>query len=191
MSSPRFTAESIAVWGFDKSDAVDEVLMRPTRKFRLGRSYLMSLFQPAPIPPDIVILKECSAYFPGELAHYRQKMQRWTEQFLASSKQVVLATVVPVTRARAAKDPGKQEALLAYNRWVREYAQQRRVPLLDLEAALRITAPGSYLDELFSDPDGSHLNRAAYAVLDERLRAVLSTISTAASHGEFQAALPR
>src|SRR5262245_58744670 len=65
-----FTAEAIAAWQFDKTEAVQEVLMRPARKFRLTRTYLKSWFQPPPPTPDVVILKECSSYFPGELERY-------------------------------------------------------------------------------------------------------------------------
>jgi hypothetical protein len=171
--APGFTAESIAVWQFDKSEAVDEVLIRPARRFRLSRTYFKSLFQPAPRKPDIVILKECSSYFPGDLPMYQASIQRWVRQLQARNIQIMLATVVPVTMGRNARDPGKQESLLAYNHWLRGFAREQHIPLLDLEAAVRSGAEDSYLRDDFTSGDGTHLNASAYAVLDQSLRTAL------------------
>jgi hypothetical protein len=173
VKTSRFTAESIAAWQFDKSDAVQEVLIRPSRKFRPTRTYLRSLFQPPPKKADIVILKECSAYFPGDLLFYERSVDKWVSQFQANHGTVILATVIPVTRARARQSPGKQEDLLKYNGWIREYARQHGLRVLDLEVALRAEEPGDYLREEFAAPDGSHLSPRAYVVLDESLRKLL------------------
>lgn len=171
--APGFSAESIPAWQFDKSEVVEEVLMRPARKFRLTRTYLRSLVKPPPRKADIAIVKECSSYFPGDIHAYEAEVLNWVRRLQSHQVQVVLATVVPVTKARAERDPGKQESLLAYNRWVREYAREQSISVLDLEAALRTEAPGAYLREEWATEDGSHLNAAAYRVLDQTLRAVL------------------
>jgi GDSL-like Lipase/Acylhydrolase family len=168
-----FTAESIPAWQFDKSEVLDELLMRPARKFHLARSYLKSLFQHPPRKADIVILKECSSYFPGDLSVYERRMQDWVSRVQAHGITVVLATVAPVTHARAEKDPGKQESLLKYNEWVRLYAAQHGLKVLDLEAALRNEEAGRYLRDEFATADGSHLNAAAYALLDDVLQKVV------------------
>jgi hypothetical protein len=184
LKTPRFTAESVAAWQFDKSEAVQEVLMRPSRKFRPTRTYLRSLFQPPPKKADIVILKECSSYFPGDLALYERSVESWASQLQANHSTVILATVVPITRARAQQSPGKQEDLLKYNEWVREYARQHGFQVLDLEAALRADERGSYLRDDFAAPDGSHLNPSAYVVLDTLLQKLLTepTMRTTAAH---------
>ena len=168
------TAESVPEWQFDKTEVVDEVLMRPTRKFHLTRTYLKSLFQPPPRKPDTVILKECSSYFPGDLTVYQRDIQHWVAQLQAKQIHVVLATVVPVTRSRDQQSPGKQESLVRYNVWVRQFAEQHGLGLLDLEAALRTDESTRYLRDEFAASDGSHLNAAAYAALDNTLRATLS-----------------
>ena len=172
-----FTAESIPAWQFDKTEVVDEVLMRPARKFRPTRTYLKSLFQPPPSKADIVILKECSSYFPGDLTVYESSIQNWVSRLQAKHIRVMLATVVPVTRARARQSPGKQESLVEYNEWIREYAQEHGIKLLDLESALRTDETGRYLRDDFATSDGSHLNAAAYVVLDDVLRKTLSGTS--------------
>ncbi len=171
--APGFVAESLAVWQFDKTEAIEELLMRPRRKLRLTRTYLKSLVEPPPPRADVVILKECSSYFPYHAGSYRRSVQNWVRQLQERNARVVLATVVPVTRARAAREPGKQEALLEYNRWVREYAREQNLPVLDLESALSEPGEGSYLRDSFALPDGSHLNSNAYAVLDQALRTLL------------------
>ena len=173
VAAPGFTAEALAAWQFDKSEAIRETLMRPARKFRLTRTYLKSLFEPPPAIPDVVILKECSSYFPGPLDAYRQSIRQWVRQIQAHKAQIMLATVVPVSRARAAAHPGKQESLLEYNRWLREYARQQRIPVLDLEAAMSREEGGRYLQDRYDVGDGTHLNAAAYAVLDRTLRVAL------------------
>lgn len=166
--TPGFTAESVAAWRFDKTAAIEEILIRPAVKFRPNRSFLKALLQP-PRPPDIVILKECSSYFPGDLAVYRDSVRQWVRRLQNRGVRVILATVVPVTRARASQAPGKQELLLAYNQWIRDYAVEQGLSILDLEAALRSETEGSYLREEFAVSDGSHLNQSAYAVLDAAL----------------------
>lgn len=186
--SSGFTAEAVQAWQFDKSEALDEVLMRPARKFRVTRTYLKSLFQPPPPKADIIILKECSSYFPGDLTAYERKMEHWAHQAKAEGARVVLATVVPITESRSAKDKGKQEALLAYNRWVRAYGEQKNIPVLDLESALRIEGETGYLRDEFTSGDGSHLNAAAYAVLDQLL---LRTLQAMGKPGVSEAQLHR
>lgn len=173
-----FSAESVPAWQFDKSEVLEEVLLRPARKFHPTRTYLRSLLQGPPRKPNIVILKECSSYFPGDLSVYHRSIEDWVSQLRAKQIKVILATVVPVTRVRASQNPGKQENLLKYNEWIREFAIQRGLKVLDLEAALRLDDSDKYLREEFAAADGSHLNLAAYAVLDETLRKLLSETNT-------------
>ena len=178
MQEPAFTAESVAAWQYDKSTALGEVLMRPKRKFRPTRSYLRSLLQPPPKLPEIVILKECSSYFPGDLDGYVASIRTWVQRLREARIQPIVATVAPVTRARSERDPGKQPALIEFNRRIREYASQEGLPLLDLESVLRAEGGGSFLRDEFTSGDGSHLNTTAYRHLDRELRTVLSAMDS-------------
>jgi hypothetical protein len=173
VAAPGFTAEALAAWQFDKSEAVQETLMRPALKFRPTRTYLKSLLAPPPPTPGIVILKECSSYFPAPLDRYRQSIREWVGQLQARKVPVMLATVVPVSRTRAAAYPGKLESLLEYNRWLRDYAREQQLPIVDLAAAMSQEHDGRYLEDRYDVGDGTHLNAAAYAVLDQTLRAAL------------------
>lgn len=170
---PGMSVESIAAWQFDKTGAVEEVLMRPARRFRFTPGYLKSLLQPPPARAEVVVIKQCSSYFPGELNAYQGLIRRWVERLQAARVKVVLATVAPVTRARARQAQGKQESLVAFNRWIREYAAGEGLAVLDLEKALSAGGDGRYLREELASPDGSHLNPGGYAVLDEALRPTL------------------
>jgi len=160
--------EALQAWQFDKSEKVDETLMRPARKFRLTPSYFKGLLQEPPRPADVVILKECSSYFSDDISRDRKRalMEQWVRQVGDKHIKVMIATVVPVTRNRAAQDRGKQESVLEYNDWVREYARSNGIVLLDLEAALRSDGRERYLRDDLTSGDGSHLNRKAYDILD-------------------------
>ena len=160
--------EALQAWQFDKSEKVDETLMRPARKFRLTPSYFKGLLQEPPRPADVVILKECSSYFPDDLPRDRKQalMEQWVRQVGDKHIKVMIATVVPVTKDRAAQDRGKQESVLGYNDWVRDYARSNGIVLLVLEAALRTDSRERYLRDDLASGDGSHLNRKAYDILD-------------------------
>lgn len=164
-----YTAESVAVWEFDKTTAVNETLMRPRRPFRLTRTWLKGLFSAPPAVPEVVILKECSSYFPRDLTPAEAAFAGWAKQLRARGMMVILATVVPVTAARSARDVGKQQSLRQFNSWVRRYAAGQGYVLLDLETAMRGDDPEGYLRDAYTSGDGSHLNAAAYRVLDEEL----------------------
>lgn len=180
VSARDFSVESVAAWQFDKSEALDEALIRPRRKFHATRTYLKSIFRPPPRPADIVIIKECSSYFPGDLDGYLAKVRRWIGQIRARGIVPMVATVVPITRERSARDRGKQESLRAFNRRLRSLAAEEQFALLDLETALSDGSESGYLRNQYTSGDGSHLNAAAYAVLDPFLLAALrSTRQTA------------
>ena len=160
--------EALQEWQYDKSDRLEETLMRPERKFHLTASYFKGFFKESPKPADIVVLKECSSYFPGDTSFDKKKemMVNWVREVKAKKIRAIVATVVPVTRKRAAQNPGKLEGLLAYNDWLRGFARKENLPLLDLEAAVRTDDRERYLRDDLTSGDGSHLNRKAYDILD-------------------------
>lgn len=174
MHDKNYVLESFAVWQFDKSRTLDEVLMRPKRKFHPTRSYLKSLFQPAPHLPDAIILKECSAYFPGDTKEQKELVQQWASKVNRTGVLPILATAVPVTRKRSEADQGKMDALREYNDWIGIYAKEQRLPLLDLEGALHTDPVERYLRDDLTSGDGSHLNAKAYEILDKLLYETLA-----------------
>lgn len=162
----QYAFEAVQVWQFDKSEAVDAALMRPARKFQPTLGYVKGFFKPSLPAVDLFILKECSSYFPSDLPRNRELVQRWVRQIKASGKSLILATTVPVTGERARKNAGKQEGVREFNDWLRIYAKAENIPLMDLEAALRADDQQRYLRDDLTSGDGSHLNAAAYKILD-------------------------
>lgn len=169
VNEQRYSFEALQEWEYDKSEIVEETLMRPARKFRLTPSYVKGFFKSSPQPADMIILKECSSYFPSEMRRNKELMQQWVQEIKRKNIAVMLATVVPVTKERAQHDPGKQEGIREFNDWLREFARQQGVPLLDLERTLRADDKDRYLRDEFTSGDGSHLNRKAYDILDQLL----------------------
>jgi len=79
LNERRYTFEALQAWEYDKSDLVEETLIRPARKFRFTPSYLKGFFRPSPQPADVIILKECSSYFPIDLRRDKELMQQWAQ----------------------------------------------------------------------------------------------------------------
>ena len=160
---------------FDKSGKIEAVIARAENR------------------PDAVFLKECAAYFPGDLSRYKELMGRWVEGCRAAGVVPIPATVVPVTKLHAYKIffgypllrsknpmmygwPFQQKrfrSICAYNDWLRMFAVQRGLAVLDLEAALRRSEKDRHLRSDLARLDGLHLKPPAYSLLD---RIVLPTI---------------
>jgi hypothetical protein len=176
MNDERFIIEMKPEYSFDKRNALEEILLRPKRKFRLTRTYLKGFFQPALRKPDVIILKECAAYFPGDLEKYKDIIQQMVKRCEDSNIKPVLATVVPVTEEHSLKKPGRLEAILSYNDWIKSYAQKAGLVLIDLESSLRVSEKNRSLRPELTDGDGLHLNRAAYDILDKTFLESLKSI---------------
>ncbi|MCC6750186.1 MAG: hypothetical protein IT371_21140 [Deltaproteobacteria bacterium] len=132
--------ETRAVYAFDKTEAVrDAIASRP----------------------DAVILKECAAYFPNEGIDFAL-VEQWVAELRAAGIRPVLATVAPITRELEAREPGRAAALWAFNDRLRDYASSERLPLLDLERALRVSTTDRYLRPGLDTGDGLHLARKTY-----------------------------
>lgn len=168
MKNDDYVFETITAYQYDKTDALNEVLIRPKRKFHLTRTYIKGFFKPSPQLPNIIIIKECAAYFPGDLKSYKDLLKKWVKRIREANIAVVLATVVPVTQERDEKRKGQIDSIREFNDWIREYATNENIKLLDLEAALRADAANRFLQVALST-DGLHLNRQAYDILDQRL----------------------
>ena len=161
-----YTLEYVGEDGFDKTKSLMDILNRPNR-------------------PDAIFLKECAAYFPGDLAQYKEIIKRSINDCEKAGIIPIMVTVAPV------REPGifrlqywknivkkiiypsrpRVEArlrdLIAYNDWVRKYAAEQKLAVLDLEKALRISESDRRLRPDFDVGDGLHINAQAYALLDQ------------------------
>lgn len=161
--------EMVPVYRFDKTAGLQDILIRPKRKFYLSKKFMLSLLQPRPAKPDVIIFKECAAYFPGDLNGYRHLVEDWVHMCREADIQTALATVVPITKDHSKEKPGRLESILEFNQWIRDYTSQHDLFCLDLEKALQTSdSDGSLKDDL-ADTDGLHLNPKAYRLLDHYL----------------------
>jgi hypothetical protein len=153
--------------GFDKTDSLKKILSRDENK------------------PDVIILKECAAYFPGDFAQYQDLIKNWIDSCRKEGVIPVPATVVPVTRLHSFKmilidiikgrNPFKRgnplahkrnASICAYNDWIRKFAAKEGLAVLDMEAAVRYSVENRFLREDFAKIDGLHINSMAYESLD-------------------------
>jgi hypothetical protein len=137
--------KTMAVYQFDKTSAIQQAIAEK---------------------PDVIILKECAAYFPSPQVQ-RDLVRNWIVEIRHHGVIPALATVVPVTHQHAQRVPGRIESIWKFNDWLREYAKEKKIALLDLEKALSISASDRHLAPRLDSGDGLHLNREAYRdVLD-------------------------
>jgi lysophospholipase L1-like esterase len=162
--------EYVGEYGFDKSKSVAALLARGAAE-----------------RPDLVILKECGAYFPGDQSAYEAMIRRWVAELRAAGIRPAVATVAPVAAPSGVIQHlkefvkawvlGREEqnaAIARYNAWIRAYAAAESLPLLDLERALLQPDSGSYaLSPRHDSGDGLHLNPSAYLLLDQELDRLL------------------
>jgi len=169
MSREGLVFEMVTVYSFDKSVGLEDIFIRPKRKIRFNKRFVKSLLKPVPRKPDVIILKECAAYFPGDLERYKGLMQDWIALIQVKGMKSVLATVIPVTAEHARRRQNRQESIWAYNDWIRGLARGQGLFCLDLEKALRVGKSDRSLNSDFAAEDGLHLNEKAYEVLDRFL----------------------
>ena len=157
--------EYVGEYAFDKTEALMKILQRKQNK------------------PDAIIIKECAAYFPGGLRQYQELMKGWVKACKNAGVVPVPTTVVPVVSSKnktikeRVKDfiktilgrpttSSHREGIFQYNDWIREYAAQEGLTVLDLEAPLRTSQDDRSLRVDLHSGDGLHLNSNAYEILD-------------------------
>lgn len=114
------------------------------------------------VPVSGVIIKECAAYFPRDIKQSKKIIKEWIALLTSHQITPILATVVPVTREHETKHSGRLISILEFNDFIREFAFQKGILVLDLERALRISDDDRHLKNEFAHPDGLHLVKRAY-----------------------------
>lgn len=155
--------------GFDKSAAIAELLARAPR-------------------PEVIIIKQCSVFFPGPMNRYQRLVRGWIDQIEGAGSMAVPATTIPAARARSAFQvgkgwvrslipglEGKMHQIWGFNDWLR--AQPAASAVLDLERVLQAAPGDRYLSPEFDQGDGVHVNAAGYRVMDAVLEHTLATLA--------------
>jgi hypothetical protein len=145
--------------------------------------------------PDGVIIKECAAYFPGDMEHYKSKMKEWIAECQENDVIPIPSTVVPVTRLHSYKvfagyllkgrnplqygspfKPHRNNSICEFNDWIRDFCETNGLVYLDLEASLRYSGKNRFLREDLARLDGLHINSKAYGILDQTLIQTLDKV---------------
>ena len=168
--------EFIAKYEPDKSDILNQVLKRKETL------------------PDIIIIKQCAAYFKSSsdtydsihIEAYKLLASKWVKQCRKKNIDPLLATVIPVTEKLPLWNQIKRlikkhilrknitpyfsdirlKGICDYNDWVRDYSKANGLKVLDLESLLRISNSNRHLKPDLST-DGLHINQRAYKLLDQ------------------------
>jgi hypothetical protein len=157
---PGYRFDYVGVYSFDKGPLIQKLATDPEK-------------------PDIVLIKECAAYFPGNSEQYQRQFMSWVETLRTAGVQVMIVTTAPVAepmeyipRAKVfvkllIGKPVQLESIVQFNDWLKQYAQHERIPVFDLEAQLRRSESERWLRSEYDAGDKMHLNESAYRVLDE------------------------
>ncbi len=146
-----------AKYDFDKGDKIKDIVELP-------------------ISISGVIIKECAAYFPRDIDKSQKLLKEWVVLLRNRNITPILATVVPVTKEHDAKRPGRFNSILLFNDFIRGYAYQENIEILDLEKALRISDEDRHLRDEYAQPDGLHLVKEAYLRLDQTILPLINHI---------------
>jgi hypothetical protein len=171
VNDDRYSIETMTLYEFDKTPRVDKALNERDRK------------------PEVMVVQECSVYFPGDLQDYQGKYRAWIRQIKQAGVTPVIATTVPPAASQGFVEDAKawikvkilgrdsqHEQVAQFNDWLRSLAREEGVALFDLEALTRKSDSERVMREEYSAGDGIHLNAAGYSMLDQELHKFLKTL---------------
>ena len=119
--------------------------------------------------PDIMIIKECAAYFPPDsygslMSAYQNLIRDWVNLCRAQGVSPVLTTVVPIDPANPSNSGQSQlNSILDFNDWIKQYCSNENISVIDLEKALHTSDTNRSLNPAYDSGDGLHLNERAYS----------------------------
>ena len=119
--------------------------------------------------PDIMIIKECAAYFPPDsygslISAYQNLIRDWVNLCRAQGVSPVLTTVVPIDPHNPSNSGQSQlNSILDFNDWIKQYCSNENISVIDLEKALHTSKTNRSLNPAYDSGDGLHLNERAYS----------------------------
>jgi lysophospholipase L1-like esterase len=173
LGTQDYRFEYVGEYQFDKTKPLRQILERKENK------------------PDAIFLKECAAYFPGDMQNYQRLMETWIRECREAKVIPVPTTVVPVIRDDSFKTQLKDlvkrvigrptstwclREIIKYNDWVKAYARKEGLVVLDLETPLHTSKEDRSLRLDLHSGDGLHLNKKAYELLDQIVLPTLNQI---------------
>lgn len=117
--------------------------------------------------PDIVLVKECGAYFYTEggtpLGEFESSVQSMVDHIRNIGAIPILCTTLPVDVGKGDCTQAQLNDLRSFNDWVRGYCSSQSIVLMDYYQ--RIADTQGQLPTACHDGDGLHPNSAGYDVL--------------------------
>jgi len=156
---PGYRFDYVGVYSFDKGPLIHKLVTDPDK-------------------PDIVLIKECATYFPGDTKQYQRQFMSWVDTLRAVGIQVVLVTTAPVAEPteyiprakifvkRLIGKPTQLDSIVQFNAWLKQYTQREHIPVFDLAAQLQRSDSEHWLRSEYDVGDKLHLNESAYHILD-------------------------
>ena len=147
-------------------------------RYSFDKTYHIKKMSTSPLKADAVIIKECAAYFPYDTSNGMEEIKRWVDMLNRSDIKPILATVVPVTKAHDQnRKTSRMKSINAFNEAIREFGEQNKIPVLDLQKVLSAGHDNGYLNESFAVQDGLHIKESTYYnVLDSYLSELMENI---------------
>lgn len=144
-------------------------------KYEFDKTDLLNPILNYKIKPKVVIIKECSAYFPRDIADSEKFRRQWVELIRRNDIIPVFATTTPV--GKAPKNSEQQASIDKWNKTIRKMAHKERYHVLDLASSLRTSIFDTYLKPGYFIEDGLHMTPLAYKeAFDPTLKELLDDI---------------
>jgi hypothetical protein len=117
--------------------------------------------------PDIVLVKECGAYFYTDGGTPLNEYENCMIQMVANSRSLgavpVLATTLPIDVGYGGCTQAQLNDIITFNDWVRSYCQTNGITCMDYYT--QIADSEGQLPTNYHDGDGLHPNNAGYEAL--------------------------
>ncbi len=128
--------------------------------------------------PDIVLVKECAAYFYAEggtpLDEFESSIRGMVERIRGIGAIPVLCTTIPVDVGYGGCTQAQLDDLRAFNDWLRSYCSSQGIALMDYYQ--RIADAQGQLPTARHDGDGLHPNAAGYDILSPLVIPTLESV---------------
>ena len=154
-----YSFEYLGKDAFDKGPLIEELLRTSSK-------------------PHAVLIKECSTYFPGDEAQYRRAVAQWIDKLRRAGVEPILVTTAPIGEPSGYLErfkigvkhlvgkPTWLDSITRYNDWLKSFAQEQRLAVFDLEAAVRGSERHRWLRADYAAGDSVHLNDTGYKAMD-------------------------
>lgn len=119
------------------------------------------------LSPDIVVIKECGAYFYTDGGTPLDEFQNCMMQMVANTRNIgavpVLATTLPIDVGQGGCTQAQLNDIITFNNWVRNYCTSNSITCMDYYT--QIEDGDGQLPSNYHDGDGLHPNGAGYDAL--------------------------